>query len=621
MGLWNNKDGTASWGKRAGKCILVLAAGILLGTILLTLAYMLPVNQENRDTSYEILEEEGWYPRTSVISGGDGNHFLSFYPDVLDNSSDKIMLTTAMDTSEGSPLLRAMESYSEYVDSYSYYWHGYVTVLRPLFLLFDFSELRTLNGVCQILIVGMLVWLIGREKGIGHVLALLTSYVLLNPRTVAMGLQYTWVFYIAWGGTLFLIAKRKFFEKNDRCLYFFIALGMLTSYLDMLTYPLYTWGFPLIWWIVTDKRDRKAFKWVRDVIVSGIAWIAGYAGMWAAKWGIATIVLKKNIFRTAVDEIFLRSGMAEAEVDNLAARWNAIYANWRHYAYRVYMVLLILWLVWWIVLSFQKKWRKSDKGYALFLIGCSSIVWYFVLSNHTALHHFFTFRIYGVSVLAFLALVLESVENFWENEKLSFRGRMAMFGLLGISAILGCFCTLFAKEELSITNGTDSFHRVQMRQGFEMEFTPSFNTVGSVTLGLECDSREGAYNVKLLEGEKVKYENTFRLENSDGGNFQGLTTWWVLKHGETYRVTVEAAGTKAPVYVWLTEGGNMPLPELGKVSVDGTLTDGQLLMGIRYLDRHYVPVERQFFVLLTWIGIFMAAGYLFSMERFSFSGQ
>lgn len=609
MNLWNRRDRAALWGKNIGKGILILAAGIVLGTILLTLSYMLPVNPENRQSSYEIFEDEGWYPRTSVISGGSGNYFLSFYPDVLDNSSDKIMLTTAMDTSSGSPLVRAMESYSEYVDSYSYYWHGYVAILRPLFLLFDFSELRTLNGACQILIVMLLALFIRKEKGIGHAFALLTSYILLNPRTVAMGMQYTWIFYIAWGGALFLLTKRNYFEEKDRYLYFFIVLGMLTSYLDLLTYPLYTWGFPLIWWIAVRKKEQKELQWIKEVVLSGIAWIVGYAGMWTAKWGIATAVLKKNIFAVAIDEIFLRSGMAEAE--NLAARWNAIYANWRHYAYKIYAILLIGWLVWWIGCSLRKKWRKSSKRYALFLIGSSSIVWYFVLSNHTALHHFFTFRIYGVSVLAFLVLILESVDHFRDNKKLSGAERLAVVGLIGGSAILGCLFTLLAKEEVSITNGTESFYKMRMDRSFEMEFVPSFNTVGSVALGLECDSRKGKYEVKLWEGDQVKYVDTFFLENSDGGNYQGLTTWWVLKHGETYRVTVEAVGTDAPVYVWLTEGGAMPLSELGAVSVDGVLTEGQLLMGICYLDRHFVPRARQIFVLFTWIGIFMGAGYLF----------
>lgn len=610
MVLQDNKNTVVLWGKNIGKAAMVLAAGIVLGTLILTLAYMLPVNSENRDISHSIIELEGWYPRTSIVS--QGQHFQSFYPDVLDNFTDKIMLSTAMDSSEGNALVRAMESYSEYIGSYNHYWHGYVAILRPLLFIFNFSELRTLNAACQLLLVALLIRLIGREKGTRHALALLTSYILLNPRTTALGLQYTWVFYVAYGGTFTLLAKRNFFEKKNRYLYFFIVLGMLTCYLDMLTYPLFAWGFPLVWWIVTEKEERKAFEWLKCVVLSGIAWIFGYAGIWAAKWWIATLVLKRNVFETAIKEIFFCSGTTETRMGNLITGWNTIYVNWRHYAYKVYMLILVCWLFWWIGCSLRKKWHKSTKTCAFFLIGISSVVWYFVLSNHTMIHHFFTHRIYGVSIAAFLALLLESTENFEESEKLSGRERAEVLGLLGTSVVLACCCSLLAKEDISVTNGMGNFRQIQMEERLETEFVPSLNTVADIHFGLECESTQGRYEIKVWEGDKLKYQNTFRLADGKGGHYHELVTWWLLKHGETYRVTVEAVETGAPVSVWLTEAGDMPLPEFGEVSVDGRKTGGQMLMGVRYLDRHAVPKERKVFLVLTWIGIFMAAGYMFA---------
>lgn len=603
----NRRDAAVVFGKTIGKGIVVLAAGILLGTLLLTLAYMIPVNPENKVVSYQIIEKEGSYPRITVVS--PGQYFESFYPDVLDNFTDRIMLSTALDSTEGNPLVRAMESYSDYIGSYNHYWHGYVAILRPLLFVLDFSDLRTLNGAFQLLIVALLIWVIGREKGIRYVLSFLTSYLLLNPRTVAMGLQYTWIFYIAYGGTLVLLSKRDFFAQKNRLLYFFIVLGMFTCYLDMLTYPLLTWGFPLVWWIVTEKGERKVLDWVKCVVCSGIAWIVGYAGIWAAKWWIATLVLKKDVFATAMKEIFYCSGTAETKADNLAARWNAIYVNWRHYAYKIYMVILVGWLLWWIVYSLRKRWNKSSKSYALFLIGISSIVWYIVLSSHTTIHHFFTHRIYGVSIAAFLAILLESVREVKREDKLSGRGRAGICGLIAASVVLACFCSLFAKEGILITNGTGNFHKMRMEKALETEIVPTIDTIEKIYLGLECNSLEGRYEVKLWEGDKLKYQNTFLLENRVESNYQRLTTWWVLKHGKTYRMTVEAIGTDAPVYAWLTEEGDMPLLELGELSVDGKKTGGQFLMGLHYLDRHYVPKERQVFLILTWIGIFMAAGY------------
>lgn len=598
---------TAFIRKIIGKCVVILAAGVAFGTLLLTLSYMLPVNTENRDITYEILDKEGWYPRTSTVSSKDG-FFLSFYPDVLDNSSDKIMLTIAMDSSAGNPLVRAMESYSEYAGSYSYYWHGYVTILRPLLLFFNFSEIRMWNGVCQVLIIVLLGWLIGRQKGIGYVLALMTSYILLEPRTLSMGLQYSWVFYIAYGGTLVLLCKRNFFAQKQRFLYFFLITGMLTSYLDLLTYPLFTWGIPLVWWIMVQE-ERKASEWIKSVIGSGIVWIAGYAGMWTAKWITASAILRRNVLKAAVEEVFLRSGTSKAGMDNPAARWNAIYVNWRHYAYKMYMILLVGWLLWWVFCSLRKRWNKSGKRYAFFLIGLSAPVWYFVLSNHTMIHHLFTYRIFGISIMAFLALMLESVGTFREAPGLSGRGRAALFGFLGISAVLAYLCSLCAKEGSTVTNCRGPYRYEQVEQIMEMELMFPYNTIiTEMDLSLESESTVGRYEVKLWKGGKLKYQNTLYLSDCSASSLQRFSPWWRLRRGETYRITVEPVGTDAPVLAGLKVEEDI-LPEFGDVSVDGVETGRQMMMGIHYMNRHQVPADVRILITLSWIGIFMAAGY------------
>lgn len=596
--------------KNTAKYVIILVAGILLGMLLLTLAYMLPVNMENRDASYAVLDAEGWYPRTSTVASEDG-YFLSFYPDVLDNSSDRIMLTIAMDSSDGNPLVRAMESFSDYAESYSYYWHGYVAILRPLLFLFDFSEIRLLNSACQILIILLTGWLIGREKGIGYVLAFATSYILMNPRTVSMGLQYSWVFYITYGGILVLLSKKEYFEQKQRIFGFFMIEGMLTSYLDLLTCPLLTWGLPLLWWIMTERREKKGAEWIKTVVLSGCVWIFGYAGMWAAKWAAATVILRRNIVRMAIEEVFLRSGAAKTGMDNLTARWNAIYVNWRHYAYKIYAVILAGWLLWWIFCTLRKKWNKSGKRYAFFLIGLSSVVWYLVLSNHTMIHHLFTYRIFGVSILAFLGLILESSEGDGRDLKLSGRGRAAMAGLLGIFATLSFFCSGWVKEGPSVTNCRGEYQVMETDRQVEMEVAfPSDTVIADMDLGLESESTRGRYEVKLWEGDQLKSQNTLYLKDCNSGNLQRFPPWWSLKGGKTYRITVEPVETDAPVLVWLKESEDMALPGFGKAVVDTAETGGQMMLGIRYLDRSHVPGEIRLFIIFSWVGVFMATGYV-----------
>ena len=95
------------------KSMALFIGGTIVGTLLLTLAYLLPVNSQNKDASMEVIESEGWYPRATVTASSLDTYFHSYLPDVLDDSTDKIMLSTSMDMGKGNPLVRAMNSPSE----------------------------------------------------------------------------------------------------------------------------------------------------------------------------------------------------------------------------------------------------------------------------------------------------------------------------------------------------------------------------------------------------------------------------------------------------------------------------------------------------------------------------
>lgn len=603
-----------------GKSILLLLAGALLGTLLLMLVYRLPVNIENRDTSYALIETEGWYPRASVTALSLDAYFHSYLPDVLDDSTDRIMLYTALDTSTdlGGVLERAMASHSEYVGDYSYYWHGYVSILRPLLLLFDFSELRILNGLCQLLLVVLLAGVVGREKGIRYVLVLLTSYVLLSSVAMPLSLQFSWVFYIAFLGTLLLLAKRDFWSAGSRYVFFFLVLGMCTSYLDLLTYPLFTWGMPLLWWMVMDRTQKKPSKWVGEVIHTGLGWIAGYAGMWVMKWVIATPVLGRNVMEEAINEVFFRSGLQEGAESALTARLDAIYRNWKHYEFKVYFLVLLVWLAWWFYRSVKSGWQRDAKRYAYFLTGVSSIVWYFVLANHTQGHHFFTYRIFGISILAFLAVLLGSVPGGTSlhiaRAGHGFRRRLGMIGVWGSAALLALPMVLGAREDLFAINGQAAFEQVQMEKTLEMCFTPTFDRIKGLGLGLECAGAEGEYLISVWEGEECRYQYTADIAEWNEGNYHILDEIdWKLDKRKEYRLTVEAVGNTEPIYVWVTAGGAEPLLEYRNLKVDDTEQEGQILSGLTYWCR---PASKftWVFLELTWVGILVAAVCVFGQN-------
>lgn len=371
------------------KCALLLLGGSILGTLLLTLAFLVPVNEENAAASYQILNDEGWYPAAPILTQSLDAYFHSYLPGVLDNGTDSIMLHTAMDTSEGNPLTRAMNMYCTYLHiNYSRYWHGYVAILRPLLYFFDFSEIRILNCLGQLLVLMLLTVLIVRKRGWVYGLLMLTSYFLLMPVAMPLSLQFTWVFYIAAVSCLVLLKKQEYFENEQRYLYLFLVIGMLTSYFDLLTYPLFTWGFPITWLLVMSRPESSGVERIKKVVFSGLSWIAGYGIMWGLKWIYASLILGKEIFSDAVNEVFVLSGAGSGKEQGFMSRMEAIYTNWKHYEYSIYFLVLALWLAWIIIRSIRKGFKPTANTYAFLLIGCSSIVWYFFLSYHTTVHHF-----------------------------------------------------------------------------------------------------------------------------------------------------------------------------------------------------------------------------------------
>ena len=591
-------------------CIIMLLAGALAGTLLLTISFMLPVREQVYQQSVETLEKEGWYPAMPVMSASLDTYFHSFLPGVLDGNTDRIMIDTALDTTKGNPLYRAMDMYSTYMrEGYSYYWHGYVSILRPLMLFFDYGEIRILNGVLQLLLIFAVTYLIYKKKNRMYAGIFLTSYFLLMPVAVGFSLQFSWVFYISMLGCLLILKLGDHLSRPDRMIYLFLGLGMCTSFLDLLTYPLYTWAIPLLWWIVTDETCMGK---VRRVIGIGVAWIAGYGGLWILKWCLGTLILKRNILESAINEVFVRSGLEEVEGGGLSFRLEALLINWKHYSYKLYFIVLIAWLVYFMVRSISGGFKRSSSACALTLTGSSAVVWYLVLANHTNAHHFFTYRIWGITVLAVLLLAAECTGK----AACSFQWKHAsIWGGLGSLTII---LTLFAREDLFVLNGYCKYELLELQEEtqFKTEFVPTFSVINELCLGLDTQSQEGEYEIRLCQDGTVLEQNSIPMEEVGMLDFYSIEVDWKLKSGEKYELIIETQGNTEPAYLMVTVPEEMPLTEFKNASAWGETVGGQPISGITY--RKLPGKKNLLFICMTWMWILMAI-YLTGYSVFLYS--
>lgn len=584
------------------KVLAMIVVGVLLGAILITLVYCIPVNQTNAQKSIDSLEGEGWYPSATQLKSSLDTYFHSYLPGVLDGATDGLMLEKATRQIEGNPLWEAMN-----MEGYTYYWHGYVVILRVLLLFMDYEQFRFLNCILQLMMMFFVAHFIWEKKGQRYALALLTSYFLMMPMAMFLSLQFSWIFYIAMALSLLICYRHTWFTEK-RIPYIFVIAGMLTSFLDLLTYPLYTWAFPLLLLILLSEDGQKALNYVKTVVVSGLCWILGYAGMWFGKWALAGWIVHRNVIQEAWKEVLFRSGSEESL--NLIARLEALYDNWKHYEYPLYTALLAIWLTWFIYKSLNGKTQivRQEKNGAYLLITLSSFVWYFVLANHTLGHHFFTYRIWGVAITGILFLFCGSIAICKDN--CSGRDRIYTFCKWGILCILAVMLTLTAREDVSVLNGNVEYQEIELPKGeqIEEEFFPSFPRVKNFAMGIRTESVKGQCIIEIRDDEKTLYELNWKLAELADTEYVQVPVDWNFKRDSNYRIVIHLEESEGPVYLRFTKDNVNPMLELGVAKIGGDIISGQLTSGIVY---SYRPLSKYtlLFLTISWLGFLTALSF------------
>lgn len=584
------------------KVLAMIVAGVLLGAILITLVYCIPVNQTNAQKSIDSLEGEGWYPSATQLKSSLDTYFHSYLPGVLDGATDGLMLEKATRQIEGNPLWEAMN-----MEGYTYYWHGYVVILRVLLLFMDYEQFRFLNCILQLMMMFFVAHFIWEKKGQRYALALLTSYFLMMPMAMFLSLQFSWIFYIAMALSLLICYRHTWFTEK-RIPYIFVIVGMLTSFFDLLIYPLYTWAFPLLLLILLSEDGQKALNYVKTVVVSGLGWILGYAGMWFGKWALAGWIVHRNVIQEAWKEVLFRSGSEESL--NLIARLEALYDNWKHYEYPLYTALLAIWLTWFIYKSLNGKTQivRQEKNGAYLLITLSSFVWYFVLANHTLGHHFFTYRIWGVAITGILFLFCGSIAICKDN--CSGRDRIYTFCKWGILCILAVMLTLTAREDVSVLNGNVEYQEIELPKGeqIEEEFLPSFPRVKNFAMGIRTESVKGQCIIEIRDDEKTLYELNWKLAELADTEYVQVPVDWNFKRDSNYRIVIHLEENEGPVYLRFTKDNVNPMLELGVAKIGGDIISGQLTSGIVY---SYRPLSKYtlLFLTISWLGLLTALSF------------
>lgn len=387
------------------KVFVILIAVFFLS---MTLVYCIPTSwiQGNVEKSLAVMETEGERP------------MYAFYRHsaIVDNHTDMLMYESLIQNRDYYNPVQASVS----INQYPRYWHGYQVILRPLTVIFQVQELRYLGMMLFYILFFWSAWLIGQKTKPVNAALYVGTIASAYLGAVATCFQYLTTFFVLFVSLIVLLKRYEKEKQMNFMLYFFIV-GMVENFFDFLTYPIITLGIPLIlllWLRVKDvKTDFKENFWF--MFRSSLFWGLGYALAWIAKWGITVVVLGVRYFWRTMSVVQYRlEGSEDEPLDrigtirkNLKAWMNVQDDGIISWSKVVLLIVIIA-----VVLMIWKKLkdRKTISAYVpILFVAAYPYIWYLVMSNHSQIHYWYTYRAQLVAlfgVLMFISSILKEVK-------------------------------------------------------------------------------------------------------------------------------------------------------------------------------------------------------------------
>lgn len=330
-----------------------------------------------------------------------GNYFWHSDFGITDNISDRVIYTSLLRDGR-SVVDAAMHT------EYARYWHGYAVLLRPLLAVLGISGMRYLN---MLLLMGLLLGcyarmrsLLGRRTALTFAAGLLMGFLLIAPFCQ----HYMAVTSLALLGCYVQLRWPK--AVRARLPEFFLILGSLVCFSDLLTFPVLALGYPLLCCQLLGVREDVSARrlWVQTIGLSA-AWMVGYALTWVGKGLVGTLLTGQNVLGDIFGQAMWRmTGVPEDGKWYPMTPAGAVQINMETFFTRSNVLLLALLLAWLGVRALRM--RTGAKGWLRALpvaaVALYPFVWYLAVQNHSNIHYWMTYKLLSVTAFSLCAYLL-----------------------------------------------------------------------------------------------------------------------------------------------------------------------------------------------------------------------
>ena len=327
------------------------------------------------------------------------------------------------DLTANESFLKAVKENPPADKEYLRYWHGSLTIVRPLLVFLSVNQIYILHAVILIVLFTALMYVLLKNKYRMEAAALSIALVMVNVWFVPLCLEYYWMFLVMFLSSI-LAVKLAVDEQYESLDYLFLITGIVAAFLDFLTVEIITVLIPLLlvlsirrWKGEFDGAWKATFRWL-------LLWGIGFVGMWVMKWVLAAVYTGQSVAPYLKDNTMLHLGLKShiSKLELIQRGWLKNFFALAPFEYGIYgSIVLVLFILYFIVIPVWKnkirvKGRIDWNCVRLYLlIGALPYVRYMLLPTHTSHHYFFMHRAQTITVMALCFVVREVIEKNTEK--------------------------------------------------------------------------------------------------------------------------------------------------------------------------------------------------------------
>lgn len=317
-------------------------------------------------------------------------------------------------------LEKAVKTKSNGNTEYIRYWHGSMTMIRPLLIFFNITQIYYIFAIILCILAIILFILLMKRKQYLLLIATIIGFIMTSSIYVPFCLEYVWTYLIMLMATILAIKLENKKQGNSYINTLMFITGIMTCFLDFLSTETITFLIPILFiFTIRNKEDRlKDLKAeIKQIVIWIFLWLAGYAAMWIAKWLLASLILHINALEYVTDKAMVRIN-GKLNEDNMKAMIvNGIKKNFLTIS-PFYQIKepIIGWgilssiLVALILLAKRNK-KELEKAVIVLGLGIIPYIRYMILASHSRGHYFFTFRAQIATVIAIIIAIAIMIDR------------------------------------------------------------------------------------------------------------------------------------------------------------------------------------------------------------------